>query len=86
MTRKVISPDVQSLANMTGQAMWNTFVNSSESKSGADKSLAKQVQAFKASELEERLDLLNLDFVNVSADITAKQVGSLIIKHSALSL
>lgn len=84
MTRKVVQPDAQSLSNMTGQAMWNTFVNTSESSArspAADKAHVKAVHAFKASELEERLDSVNLDFVNVSTDISAKQVSFLIIIH-----
>lgn len=76
MTRRVVRPPVQSLPNMTGQAMWNKFVNTSESKSSpADKPHSKEVKASQASQLEDRLDTLNVDFAEVSADMDTKQVS-----------
>lgn len=72
LTRKVVRPRVDTLPNMTGQAMWNKFVNTSNDKHTGP--TEKEHMAATALDLEERLDFLNADFVNLSTDIFNKEV------------
>lgn len=75
MTRKILRPKTESLSNMTGQAMWNKFVNVSEDKSAhGSGQTSREEQAATAAAIEERLDSLSIDFSHLSSDITAKQV------------
>ena len=74
LSRKVVRPKTANLSNMTGQALWNKFANTSNKKRTGP--TAKEVKAATVFDLEQQLDTLNMDFVNISTDITDKQVGA----------
>lgn len=75
MTRKVLRPKVDSLSNMTGQAMWNKFVNVSEHTPSSTEPTTEELKAASAAELEEQLDWLSIDFASMSGDINSKHVS-----------
>ena len=66
---------VDSLSNMTGNAMWNRFVNVTQSDTDRSQATPKEQRAAAATALEEQLDQLNTDFVTATCDITHKQVS-----------
>lgn len=74
MSRKIVKVKADSISNMTGQAMWNTFVNKSEGKSSTASPTTKEIGAAAAADLEEQLDQLTVDFVALTSEISDKEV------------
>lgn len=76
LTRRVVRPSTNLLANMTGGAMWNTFINTQSEGTAADSTPAERRSA-SATQLEDQLDLLTADFSTMCSDLSHKQVKAL---------